>query len=903
MIRLVWRQIRRRWRRSAAQVLAVAAAATTFTVLTGHLDAERLEVRDTVEAGSRGPYDILIRSAGDGSADDGLVRPDPLGDGTGGISQAQYRAVRSVAGVEVAAPIAVVGYVLLPVSVPVPVPAGPSGRELYVADVAHTTDRGLSRFDEPAASYTYVTGDRVELRAPDNSPGPFGAVEVGADGRGTLVCPEPAASADPFAAAARRTGTCWSRVSGPVGGGWTAPPGDQVAVQVRWSVPMLVAAVDPAAEAALAGVDRAMSSGSFLPQDGAEPGGPIPMLLADRLQLDDSDQVSVRRLPAEAADRLAAGLDPAQVGELLDPARPGGGGAVVVRRTVTADEAYQHLLAQRTTGPPTVVDCYWTPGPAPRAVTNPPDIWRSQLRAGGVVPAPPDAADTALRTLTPHVAAASGPAASGAAPRLRAVGAFDPTRIGTDPVLGTDPGRPAALLGYGTSAPRGADPASDALLGGRPLLPNANPAGYPPAPITALIALHDVDAFTDPGAFTGTHPAAPISAIRVRVAGAAGGQVGRERVRVVADAIARATGLSVEVVRGASLAARTVELPAGTHGRPPLRLTEMWLRNGVATSIVTASDRESLILFVLVLVVCALFVANATTAATHGRRQDAGLLSALGWSPARVAAFLVADAALLALIAGGLAAGLSFAIDAGQGTGPTALRIGVVAPTAALVSALVVLPTAWRATRPGPAAAAPGPSRRRARTRLRAAGVTGLALANLVRVPRRSLVAALGVAVGCAALTVALSVRWAFHGALVGSVLGEAVSVEARAVDYVAVVATLLMSAVAVADVGYLNLADRRPEIAVAVAVGWRTGTLVRLFAIEAAVLGLAGALAGTAVGLGLAATLSGAVPPALVAVGAVAVAGGTALTALATLVPLWLAGRPDVTGILASES
>ncbi|MEV6932699.1 hypothetical protein AB0M46_50545, partial [Dactylosporangium sp. NPDC051485] len=400
MIRLVWHQIRRRSRRSAAQVLAVAAAATTFTVLTGHLDAERLEVRDTVEAGSRGPYDILVRPAGHGPDGDGLVRPDPLGDGTGGISQAQYRAVRGIAGVEVAAPIAVVGYVLLPVSVPVPVPAAASGRELFVADVTHTTDRGLSRFEEPAASYTYVTDGRVELRAPDNSPGPFGAVEVGPDGRRTLVCPEPAAGADPFAAGARRTGTCWSRGSGPFGGGWTAPPGGQVAVQVRWSVPMLVAAVDPAAEAALAGLDRAMSSGSFLPQDGAGPGGPIPMVLADRLQLDDQDQVSVRRLPAAAADRMAAGVDPAGLGALLGPARPGGGGAVVVRETVTTEQAYRRLLAERTTGPPLVVDSYWTPGPAPRPVTNPPDIWRSRLRAGGVVQVPPDAADTALRTLT-----------------------------------------------------------------------------------------------------------------------------------------------------------------------------------------------------------------------------------------------------------------------------------------------------------------------------------------------------------------------------------------------------------------------------------------------------------------------------------------------------------------------
>jgi hypothetical protein len=66
-----------------------------------------------------------------------------------------------------------------------------------------------------------------------------------------------------------------------------------------------------------------------------------------------------------------------------------------------------------------------------------------------------------------------------------------------------------------------------------------------------------------------------------------------------------------------------------------------------------------------------------------------------------------------------------------------------------------------------------------------------------------------GVAVGVAGLTVLAAVTAAFHGVVVGSLLGDAVAVQVRGVDYVAVAATVTLGVLAVADVVFLMLAGK----------------------------------------------------------------------------------------------
>jgi len=133
-----------------------------------------------------------------------------------------------------------------------------------------------------------------------------------------------------------------------------------------------------------------------------------------------------------------------------------------------------------------------------------------------------------------------------------------------------------------------------------------------------LTTLEGARLLLDSKRFEATNAKAPISVIRVRVAGVTGpDQVSRERVRRVAQAIRERTGLAVDITTGSSPHPLLVQLPAGKFGRPALTVREGWTKKGVAFAIVSALDRKSLALFVLILVVSALFLANGAFASVR----------------------------------------------------------------------------------------------------------------------------------------------------------------------------------------------------------------------------------------------------------------------------------------------
>lgn len=130
-----------------------------------------------------------------------------------------------------------------------------------------------------------------------------------------------------------------------------------------------------------------------------------------------------------------------------------------------------------------------------------------------------------------------------------------------------------ALNLYRPAPPVGADARVRGLLADRPLLPDDDPLGYPPHPlslVTSLTAARQLYASLGPAL-----AAAPLSSVRVRVAGIDRfDDVARERVRMVADEIGRQTGLTVDIVLGGSTVRSPVLLPGGPLGRPDLTLME-----------------------------------------------------------------------------------------------------------------------------------------------------------------------------------------------------------------------------------------------------------------------------------------------------------------------------------------
>jgi hypothetical protein len=212
MGRLAWWQVRFRPARTLALVAGVLVAATAFTVLTAASQTAQARTLGTVSANFKAAYDILVRPKGARTAVEsrtGTVKPDFLSGIYGGITMAQYLQIQRIPGVQVAAPIAMVGYSDLEASIFVPVPAAAlagSGRQLYRVSTTWVSDSGASRITQPPG-YLYVTP--LPLTRPDTESVTDGT-GPGCPG-GAAVFPSP--GTNPFGTVAQSYALCWSRVN------------------------------------------------------------------------------------------------------------------------------------------------------------------------------------------------------------------------------------------------------------------------------------------------------------------------------------------------------------------------------------------------------------------------------------------------------------------------------------------------------------------------------------------------------------------------------------------------------------------------------------------------------------------------------------------------------------------
>jgi putative ABC transport system permease protein len=377
--------------------------------------------------------------------------------------------------------------------------------------------------------------------------------------------------------------------------------------------------------------------------------------------------------------------------------------------------------------------------------------------------------------------------------------------------------------------------------------------------------------------------------------------VSRARVRLVAQQIHDRTHLDVDITAGSSPYPLLISLPKGKFGRPPLLLREGWSKKGVSVVFLRAVDDKSLGLFALVLVVCCFFLGNGAFAAARSRRTEVGILRTIGWSQAAIFRALIGELALIGLLAGAIGTALAAGLVAAFSLDLPLVHTLVVLPLSVVLACVAGVGPTWRAARVSPLEAvrprvAGGAPTRRVRR------IARFALVNLRRLPARTVVSAAGLVIGIAALTLLLGIQRAFQGTLVGTLLGNAIAVQVRGVDLTAAALTIVLAAVSVADVLYLNLRERAGELVTLRTTGWTDRHLARLVALEALALGLAGSLAGALLGVALGALFLD-VPLGSLALAALLAAGGGTVTAFcASLLPLSQIRRLTPPSVLASE-
>jgi len=949
-------QLRHRAGRALTLAAGIVVAAVAFILLTGSAATSAIQIRHTLKKNFRGAYDILVRprnSFAPLERSENLVRDNYLSGIYGGITLQEYHRIEHLPGVEVAAPIASLGTTFVDASVVLHLRRfiGPGQDQLFRVHFSWHSQRGLSHYPG-SDEYLYWTTRRV-------GPGPGGAqlVTDPVDGRGDQVCNGYADTRPvdyrPFVPVNSSYLWCATSNRAPTLPLDQTPESlGQASVVFDFMLPVNLAAIDPPQEAKLLHLNRAVVSGRYLTESERPHSAVdryqnrlrrIPVLAASRSFVDERLETTVERLvvppgtdvPGMLGAGSCGGSNTPAHGNCNNPNTPNGStpiqpgppghrhatayrfvsrlpGVTVHTTSLSPERFYRSALAQKP-----LVQAYWRGEPtryrrlgsltlAPISVRNPPTTWTNTFTTdSSFFDQPTDNLDVQFRRLFEAIGRTGGmgnggPYSEYRIPSLEPVGRFDPAKL-----PGFSPLSKVPLETYYPPQLEPADARTRALLHGRPLLPSQNVGDYVQQPPLLLTNLNGLRPLLSPARFEYLSPRqqhAPISVIRVRVAGVSGlDRLSQERIKTVAQLIHSRTGLAVDVTAGSSPTPITIDLPAGRFGRPALKLTEEWVKKGAAVSYLRALDRKDLALFALVLVVCAVFLLNGALAAVRSRRAELGTLLTLGWSRRAIFQAVLGELALIGLVAGAAGTGLAAALVAAFHLPLPLARTLYVLPIAVGLALLGGIVPAWQATRGTPLDALRPPVRARRRSRP-VRSLPALALVNLMRLPLRTALGAAGLALGVAALTVLVAIERSFQGTLVGTLLGTAVSVQVRGPDFVAIGLTIGLAAVSAADVLYLNLRERAAEFVTLETTGWSPAHLGRVVVLEAAALALLAALAGAGIGIAVGAALLGVPIGPLTFAAVIAGGGAIAAAALASLAPTLQLLRLPAPPVLAAE-
>lgn len=877
MIRLAFLGLRARRVATTLAAAGLLTAVCGFLVLAGVSRTTQAVLSGDISRAWDTPYDILIRPPGaqtDLERREGLVRPNFLSGQTGGITEAQLSTIRGVPGVVVAAPIAVVGFVQWPAGFPVDLHGAVDTGTVTVLRVSTTAsgEAGLSHY--PALADRYLVVAPQGRIVSESSAGPSIAratyLEIGST---RIAC--------------TTTVACYGGLTPDASGGGAIAAGTP-GIYVLWPEPIVVAGVDPVAEAQLAGLDRCVIAGRYLRGSdgpttvsgptGAQPA--IPVMVSSRSFIDETVELSIARAVDPSA--LLAGSTPDRLAAW----------SPVTTQRGTANDAYQAYLATLLANDYYDASPHWTAGSVSYRQVGPdhlaaelaqPDasVYLSQTTVrGGATPAslaPVEASDVWFRSINREDQALRGELFS----RWQPVGQYDPDCLpGFDPLAG---GR---LEAYGLP--------QVGLPGGGTLGPTRSLASYVNSPPLVLTTLAGAAWLSDPTRFAGAPGSAFISAIRVKVAGVeTPGAAAEGRLAAVAAEIHDATGLGVDIVKGASPRTVLVDLPAGAFGRPALTVSEGWSAKGVAVGFVEAVAGQDLAMFLLVLVGAMLLVADTAFLAVRQRGPELATLRAIGWSATRLAVLVETEMLGLGLIVGVGALLLTLAlVPLGVGLAPWQLVGAIplslaVAGSAGLIPALLVY-------RGHPIVQLAGlePARRTRHVRW----LTWLAVRDLGG-PRRveTTLGILAVGLGSALLGAVVLVAIAFNGRLDATVLGAYLSGRVQPFHLAIAALTLAIGVLAAGEIVSLGYLRREAAFATLRAIGWPSGKVARFLVVQAAVIGIVGGIAGGAGTLCIASLLHAtSTPTAIAAVISVGTALAATLAAAAGPVMLALRARPS---------
>lgn len=340
---------------------------------------------------------------------------------------------------------------------------------------------------------------------------------------------------------------------------------------------------------------------------------------------------------------------------------------------------------------------------------------------------------------------------------------------------------------------------------------------------------------------------AAISAIRVRV-----GDVDRltpanqRKIEAIAIQIAKQTGLDVDIMVGSSPTRVLVHVPEIGY------VEEQWIQKGVNLVYKRGIQTGNWLLLGTLLLAGSLFTLDMAWAEALSRRRLIVIQKALGWRSRTVFTQILVQITGIGVIATSLGTMIALALIRWLEWESVPPNLLIALPLLVLGLCIVgSLPPAWSASRMPPIIELQRGGMRYEKTQ--AGSVSNLwryAWSEIKRRRARSVLTGMGSALSAGLLTLLLGVTLQQRGMLGGTLLGEFILVNIEGYHYAIVGIGLGLAFLSTFNGLLGSILERRREIGVLKAVGWQTVSVACLFILQGMLLGVIGGSVGALAGM-----------------------------------------------------
>lgn len=835
MIRLIWQNWWRRKERLILLLIGALIISVGLTYLVGISDTNKGTIVDELQQRWASSYDIVVRPEGSRSLTEekGLLDPNYLSGLDGGIRREQYEQIKTIEGVEVAAPIAMIGTGIYSTNlVELDLPDG-----IYRFTTEEVSNDGVQKISQVANEYVaYGNFEEVVGRLSE---------------RGPLYFLRP-----------------------PSFGSETS--------YLESSRGLFIAGIDPEQEAKLVGLDQAViqneSSGRYLTNEDKGVKNideeyeteiiDIPVIINHQSFTNTDIHYTIERLdlPFEADEVI----------ETMDMLEDKGGKAYLdtlkgkepLNYSYTDQEIYSRIMTSVAGSDPE------TGAPIDRGDSIIQyDVMDRQLSLGSR-PSPLQYKDIAspyperwpyayeiqrhqssfLPELTQFRADNLSKFANGEAfiqinPQW--VGFYDTSQL----AISQDPTNELPMETYRpASAELVVDAENSPINPPRVLRPSGFAMDFlsePPSMLTTIEAAELI---------LGDEP---ISAIRVKVGGIIDlSEDSQAIIEKVARDIEEKTGLLTDITVGSSPQPTLVHVPAINDEAEVGWFQQPWVSIGSSMTLFREAKMGFAGLIASTMAVAVIYVWASSLVSLLARRKEFALLLAVGWRPTQLSKLLFMESALIGIFVALISWMMLGFVYMTEGAAVEPSRFLFTGFFGFLVYILgAVLPsiavrkiTPYEAMRTGEISKTSGRF-------IRTKGVLSMAFNHFTGKWKRSLLSIVAIALPTSLLALFLYVTIRLKGIMYTTWLGQYVALEVGPVHYTAMAVALVIAILTTAEIMWQNIAERQGEIALLKAVGWKNHHVRLLILTEGMFSGLFAAVIGLSLAMAMMWGLYGQLP------------------------------------------